>query len=119
VFYNKLMPLNVTDDTGSQTNTYAPQAAGHPAAGGAQTSNFQPTVAGDLLKSQAGVPLSNQSVSTISLGAAQQTVTSTHAAPAPKHHVNAGALAITVVLLAVAVVLIWNIVSPVKNTTNK
>lgn len=97
--------LSVTGNTGAQTPSAQNnlQAPGQVGINPSTTSNFQPVINGNQLKSSNGIPLSPQNLSTVSLsntGSSSDQII----IPAPKHF-NWALLLLSIAFLVIAVVL--------------
>jgi len=115
-----------TNQQAEQTTTNNPQASGQlagtstltPVAGSTQSgSAVQPSTTTNLLTNQITGSLSVVKPVTGALSVPAATSQATVAAPAPKRHINAALLGISVTLCLVAVVLFWLTARSVKNTT--
>jgi len=109
--------LNTTTQSSSQTTTQSPQSAvGSGSVGGTQTGSVQSGTPTDLLNNQPGIPLADTPLSTVNLQPST-TATNTAQPPVSKHHVNAGLLSFSALLILIAIILFIVAGRSVKSTT--
>lgn len=109
--------LKAVGNSGSLSQTQDPQSATSTNGAIAQANSIQPEPTADALTSSEGLNLHPTALSTVNLSGRTTTSAST-ITPAVKHHTNPILLGFSGLLIIVAILLVWAISRPAKETLN-